>query len=123
MIDGKVLLRATFVGIVLQIAMYVLGHYVPWVRLNAFMFAGMMISATAGYLYSMDASLGWFAGATGGAIAGGVCGFIGVGLSVLLGDTPSTMLATLTAIAVLVGAVGGPFGQMAANMRAMGGRR
>ena len=119
MIEWKVLLRATVVGIVLQAAMYVVGHFSVWFAVNVFGFGGMMISAVAGYLYAMDTGHGYFPGATGGAIAGGLCGLVGIALSVVLGETVSSYIATGTAIAVMIGAVGGVFGQMAANLRAM----
>jgi len=118
-IEWKVLLRATVVGIVLQAAMYVVGHFSVWFAVNVFGFGGMMISAVAGYLYAMDTGHGYFPGATGGAIAGGLCGLVGIALSVVLGETVSSYIATGTAIAVMIGAVGGLFGQMAANLRAM----
>ncbi len=118
-IEIKALLRATVVGIVLQVVMYVLGHYSAWVAIHVFFFGGMMISAVTGYLYAMDAGSGYFAGATGGAIAGGGCGLIGIGLSAALGDSVSSLIAIWTAIAVMMGAIGGLFGQMAANLRAM----
>lgn len=119
MIELRPLLRATFVGLVLQIAMYAIGHFSYWFAVNVFGFGGMMISATAGYLYAMDTAHGYFPGATGGAIAGGLCGLVGIGFSVGLGDTASSFIATGTAIAVMIGAIGGLFGQMAANWRAM----
>ncbi len=117
MIDAQILQRATIVGTVLQVAMVVLGHFFPWVRDNAFMFGGMMISAVAGYLYAMDFAAGYPRGALGGAIAGGVCALIGIALSVLLGDTKPFVIALGTAISVLTGAVGGLWGQLAARMR------
>ncbi len=120
MIDYSPLQRATIVGLVLQIAMYAAGHYSNWVQVHVFGFGGMMISASAGYLYAMDRGRGWFASATGGAIAGGLCGLIGIAVSVLLGDTAQSFIATGSTIAVFVGAIGGLFGQMAANLRALG---
>lgn len=116
---SRPLLRATLVGIVLQSAMYLLGHYSHWFAVNVFGFGGMMISATAGYLYAMDAASGYFSGATGGAIAGGLCGFLGLAASAALGDVLSSFIAIGTTIAVAVGAIGGLFGQMAANWQAM----
>ena len=119
MIELKPLLRATLIGLVLQVAMYVIGHFSNWFAVQVFGFGGMMISATAGYLYAMDTANGYFSGATGGAIAGGVCGLAGISLSVVLGDTLMGFIAIGTAIAVMIGAIGGLFGQMAANWRAM----
>lgn len=120
MIDFKPLQRATLVGLVLQIAMYALGHFSDWVAINVFGFGGMMISAISGYLFAMDMGRGYFPSATGGAIAGGICGLIGIVMSVALGDTRQSYIATGATISVFIGAIGGLFGQMAANMRALG---
>src|SRR5665213_1787664 len=118
MIDAKVLQRSTIVGTVLQLAMVAIGHFVPWVRDNVFMFGGMLISGVAGLLYARDAAAGWARGALGGAIAGGLCALIGIGLSVLLGDTPNFVLGLGTAISVVTGAVGGLWGELGARMQA-----
>lgn len=120
MIDYSPLQRATIVGLVLQITMYAVGHFSGWVQIHVFGFGGMMISASAGYLYAMDRGRGYFPSATGGAIAGGLCGLVGIAISVLLGDTAQSFIATGATISVFVGAVGGLFGQMAANLRALG---
>lgn len=77
----------------------------------------MMVAATAGYMYSMNTGKGWFSGTTGGAIAGGLGGFAGFGLSVLLGEVATGYLPIGTSVCVLTGALGGPFGQMAYNLR------
>ena len=123
MIDLRILLRAFIVGTVLQVFMFVLGHFVPWVILHVFEFGGMMISATAGYLYAMDSGKGYFPGATAGAIVGGGCALIGISLSVALGDIANRVIPFGTAVCVLTGAVGGLFGQMAANWRAFENRQ
>jgi hypothetical protein len=122
-IDLKILLRAFIVGTVLQVAMVILGHFVPWVIIHVFEFGGMMISATAGYLYAMDSGKGYFPGATAGAIVGGACALIGIALSVALGDLAKPFIPVGTAVCVLTGAVGGLFGQMAANWRAFENRQ
>ena len=122
-IDLGILLRAFVVGTVLQIVMVVLGHFVPWVALHVFMFGGMMISATAAYLYAMDSGKGYFPGATAGAIVGGACALIGITVSVMLGETERVVIPFGTAVCVLTGTVGGLFGQMAANLRAIENRR
>ncbi|MBV9570489.1 MAG: hypothetical protein JO056_04525 [Alphaproteobacteria bacterium] len=123
MIEPRILLRALIVGTLLQLLMVVLGHFVPWVIVHVFEFGGMMISATAGYLYAMDSAKGYFPGATAGAIVGGACAFLGIALSVALGDLASRVIPVGTAVCVLTGAVGGLFGQMAANWRAFENRR
>jgi hypothetical protein len=68
----------------------------------------------------MEFGRGSVIGALGGAIAGGLCVVPAIALSVLLGDTGAAMLAVGTGISILTGAVGGPFGQIAANMRKLG---
>ncbi|HWA90655.1 MAG TPA: hypothetical protein VG889_11505 [Rhizomicrobium sp.] len=116
MIDPKILQRALIVGTVLQVAMILIGHFVPFVRENVFMFGGMMISGVAGYLYAMDYAAGFGRGILGGAIAGGACALIGIACSVLLGDTPVYVLALGTAISVVTGIAGGFWGEVAARM-------
>ncbi|HVU22003.1 MAG TPA: hypothetical protein VHE09_14825 [Rhizomicrobium sp.] len=111
MINARILQRATVVGTVLQLIMVVAGHFLPWIRDNAFMFGGMLISGVAGLLYARDAALGYGRGALGGAIAGGLGALIGIGVSVLLGDTLFSILALGTAISIVTGAAGGLWGQ------------
>ena len=120
MIETGTLIRTTLVGIILQVAMYVLGHFNHWVAVNVFDFGAMMISASAAYLYAMVTGRGYFSSATAGAVVGGACGFLGIGLSALLGDSHVGYVPTATTIAVFVGAVGGLFGQLAAVLRSMG---
>jgi hypothetical protein len=117
LLERKNLERATIVGIVLQAMLAVAGHFSPWVRTNAFLFGGMMISAVAGYLYALDVAKGYGPGALGGTLAGGTCAIIGIAVSVILRDLPMVALAIGTLICTLTGAVGGIFGQMAANLR------
>jgi general stress protein CsbA len=119
LINIKVLVRATIVGIVLQLVLMGAAHFIPYVAQHIFLFGGMMISATAGYLYGMDTGKGYFTSATGGAIAGGFCALVGVGASVMLRDAAETVIPLFIAICVFTGAVGGLFGQMSANMRKM----
>jgi hypothetical protein len=118
MIESKVLQRSAIVGTALQLAMVIAGHFIPWVRDNVFMFGGMLISGVAGLLYAREVALGWWRGALGGAIAGGLCALIGIGVSVLLGDTPNFVLGLGTAISVVTGAVGGLWGEVGARIRA-----
>ncbi|HEY5338529.1 MAG TPA: hypothetical protein VIJ85_10015 [Rhizomicrobium sp.] len=120
MIDTKILLRTGIVGIVLQFVLMLAVHFFTYIAQNIFLFGGMMIAATAGYLYAMHSGKGYFSGATGGAIVGGLCGLIGVSASVMMHDAAQTIIPLFTAICVLTGAVGGLFGQMAAKLRTMG---
>jgi hypothetical protein len=66
----------------------------------------------------MDSGKGYFPGATAGAVIGGGCALAGISLSVALGDIAKPFIPFGTAVCVLTGAVGGLFGQMAANWRA-----
>ena len=123
MIEPTILQRALIVGTILQIAMIVLGHFVPFVRIHVFTFGGMMISGIAGYLYAMDYAAGFVRGMIGGAVAGGGCALIGIACSVLLGDTALYQLALGTAISVVTGIAGGFWGQIAARMTGRTGPR
>ena len=116
MIDARILQRAIVVGTVLQAAIMLLAHFFPWIRVHVLLFGGMMISATAGYLYAMDFGAGFGRGILGGAIVGGVCGFFGIVMSVLLGDAPVALIALWTAIFTVTGIAGGFWGQVAARM-------
>ena len=120
MIELKTLLRALIVGIVLQLALAVGAHFFDYIAKNYFLFGGMMIAATAGYLYAMNSAKGYFPGATGGTIIGGLCGLTGAGASALMRDVPQAVIPLFTTICVVTGAVGGLFGQMAAKLRSMG---
>ncbi|MEI9887873.1 MAG: hypothetical protein WDN08_15495 [Rhizomicrobium sp.] len=51
MLNTRSLQTAVLIGTVLQLAMVVSGHFVPFIALNVFMFGGMGISALAGLIY------------------------------------------------------------------------
>jgi hypothetical protein len=117
LVDNGALQRAVLVGALLQIAFVVIAHFSAWIETNALLFAGMMTSATVGYLYAQEVAKGYALGAYGGAIAGGLCAFFGIAVSVLLGDMNGRMLLVRDLICILAGAVGGVYGQMAADWR------
>jgi hypothetical protein len=117
LVDNRALQRAIFVGTLLQIVFVLIAHFNIWVETHALLFAGMMTSATVGYLYAQEVAKGYARGAYGGAIVGGLCTFIGVTLSALLGDMTGGMLVVRDLISILTGAVGGIYGQMAADWR------
>jgi hypothetical protein len=119
-IHFRSLFRATLVGIVIQLVMVAGAHFWPGLRVHYYLFALMMIAATAGYVYAADTGRGFFASATAGAIAGGICGFAALAISVLLRDIPQSFIPLDTAICVLTGAVGGLWGQVSANMKRAG---
>ncbi|PZN96670.1 MAG: hypothetical protein DCF31_02435 [Alphaproteobacteria bacterium] len=105
--DRAALVRATVIGTILQVAMVVAGHFLPALRDPGFAIGGMALSALAGWLYARTAPRSaWGPALGGGAIAGGVCALIGIGVSVLLGDVPASLLALGTTASAAMG-VGG----------------
>jgi len=100
------------VGTGLQLLMVIAGHYVPGVK-EMFAAGGMGISALAGVLAALasrPASLGSAAGK--GAVAGGVCAFIGILVSYLLRDVPAAVLGFGTVGSAVTGAIGGLVGKV-----------
>jgi hypothetical protein len=114
MIETRALLRAIAVGTFLEVAAAAIAHFSLWIQTHALLFTSMMISAIMGYLYAQDVAKGYLRGAWGGAIAGGTCG-LGIVLSVVLGDVTARIWAVRVLVCVLTGAVGGIYGQMAAD--------
>lgn len=117
MTDNPALRRAMIVGTVLQVALAVLAHFSAWIAQHALLFGAMMIAAVSGYLYAQDVAKGFAAGATGGLVAGGVCGLFGLSLSIILGETDSSLFVQYALIFAFTGGIGGIFGQMAAKMQ------
>jgi hypothetical protein len=117
LVDNTALQRAILVGTVLQIFFVLVAHFSAWIETHALLFAGMMTSATVGYLYAQEVAKGYALGAYGGAIAGGLCAFVGIAVAVLLGDMTGGMLVVRDLISILTGAVGGIYGQMSADWR------
>jgi hypothetical protein len=112
MINSRAVFIASLIGTVLQVAMVVAGHTNASV---AAMFAvgGMSISLIAGlvygYLVKGSRNLGGLI--AGGATAGGVCAFIGILVSHLMGDVPPSLLLLGTLSSVVTGAIGGAIGK------------
>lgn len=104
------LTRATIIATLAQIAMVVAGHFVPAVA-NLFAVGGMGISALAGWaaLKGQPASLSAAAGS--GALAGGLSAAIGIAVSVVLGDVPTSLLALGTGSSAVTGLIGGLIGR------------
>ncbi|HEY4305141.1 MAG TPA: hypothetical protein VGM82_11770 [Gemmatimonadaceae bacterium] len=105
--NNRALMIATLVGIVVQVAMVMIGHTNPTVK-TFFAIGGMGFSLIAGLLYGIIAGGGAIGSlAIGGAFAGGICAFIGILVSHLLGDVPATLLLLGTISSVVTGAIGG----------------
>ena len=102
----------TLIGTGLQLLMVIAGHFSPAVA-ELFAAGGMGISGLAGVLAGLagrPASLGSAAGR--GAVAGGVCAFVGILVSYLLGDVPAGVLGFGTAGSAFTGALGGLVGKV-----------
>jgi hypothetical protein len=101
------MLIAVAIGTLLQVAMVTIGHSNNKVK-SLFASGGMGISLVAGFLYAcLAAPATMMPAVTGGAIAGGVCAFIGIAVSYYLKDVPSSLLALGTVSSVVTGAIGG----------------
>jgi hypothetical protein len=113
--NKRALKLATLLGIVLQVAMVVVGHSNPSVK-NLFAVGGMGFSLIAGVIYGVKAGGGTFGSlALGGAVAGGICAFVGILVSHLLGDVPPSLLLLGTVSSVVTGAIGGAVAKFAAR--------
>jgi hypothetical protein len=116
--NNSALIKATLLGTLLQLAMVITGHSNPSV---AAMFAvgGMTISFLAGVAYSVMARPSAASSALlGGLLAGGICAFIGIVVSYLLGDVTATILLMGTASSAVTGAIGGWLGKLLAGRKA-----
>lgn len=110
MSNSRALVRATVAGTILQLAMVLTGHSMPAVA-NLFPVIGMGISLVAGIQYAHFAgqsSIGTHA--IGGLVAGGLCAFIGIVVSYLLGDVTAMILVLGTCSSAVAGAIGGVIG-------------
>jgi hypothetical protein len=100
----KTTIQATIVGVVLQLAMVAIGHAVPGLR-AMWGPGGTLISLVVGVwaawsVATMATAVAW------GAIAGGLGALVGIGLAVVLGDVPVTLLFLGTAASTVAGIVG-----------------
>ena len=114
MINQRALTIAAAVGTVAQVAMVMAGHTNPAVAAT-FAVGGMGLSLLAGLIYAWLARAGaptLGALATGGALAGGMCAFLGILVSRMLGDVPTSLLLLGTISSVVTGAIGGALGKV-----------
>jgi hypothetical protein len=107
----KALTTATAIGLALQLAMVIAGHYEPYVKNNVFAIGGMLISLIAGAIYAWRAGGGWGSSLLGGLIAGGLCALLGIAVSVLLKDVPASILMFGTIGSAVTGLIGGAIGK------------
>jgi hypothetical protein len=97
------------VGTVLQLAMVLAGHWSAGVA-QLFAPLGMAISLVVGLLWARRQARGRGHAAGGGAVVGGVCAFIGIIVSLALGDVAALVLAFGTVSSAVTGALGGLVG-------------
>lgn len=103
------LIRVTGAATVLQVIMVTLGHFSPAVAMW-FGPGGMTISLLAGLGVALAERPAWSRAATRGALSGGVCAFLGIGLSLALGDVLPILLLFGTLSSAVAGALGGLVG-------------
>ena len=113
MLNRRALALATILGTVLQLAMVVSGHSNTSIA-NLFAAGGMAISLLAGVAYVFIARNGTAPSSpvVGGLVAGGLCAFIGILVSYLLGDVPALVMTFGTASSAVTGALGGWLGKL-----------
>jgi hypothetical protein len=110
--QSSALLKSTALGTLLQLIMVVAGHFAPTIT-GYFAPGGMAISGVAGLLYSVWGGKDSVGGAAlGGAAAGGLSAFLGILVSHLMGDVPSTLLGVGAAGSAVTGAIGGMVGRV-----------
>jgi hypothetical protein len=111
--DRNALILSLVIGTLIQLAMIVIGHFVPVVRDKVFMIGGLLISLVAGLIYAkLAAGSGWPMALAGGALTGGACALIGIGASVVWGDTVPFILVAGTLSSAVTGAIGGAIGKL-----------
>src|SRR5688500_9318666 len=103
---SNALTRALVVGTVLQVAMVLVGHWVPAIAAT-FAILGMAISFLAGWLAAAWALRRGRQAALDGLIAGGACALIGILISYALGDVTAAIIAFGTLSSAITGALGG----------------
>ncbi|HEY3814946.1 MAG TPA: hypothetical protein VGL66_17140 [Caulobacteraceae bacterium] len=112
--NKNALIFATLIGTAAQVAMVVIGHFVPAVR-QFYMWGGLGLSLVAGALYAWKACGGWGGALIGGLIAGGVCAVMGIAVSWLLKDVPVSLIALGGGSSAVTGLVGGAIGKLVAR--------
>jgi hypothetical protein len=110
------LMTGTGLGTALQVAMVVIGHFLP-VDQQAWWFpaVGTLLGGVTGWLAAPGAA-GTGAAAGQGAVAGGIAGVLGSLVSTALGDVPVSNAVVAGGATVVSGAIG-------AALRAMRGAR
>jgi hypothetical protein len=104
--NRQTLIKATLIGLVLQLIMVVSGHYVAPIK-EGFAIVGTLISLVAGVIYVRTTRGSWDDSLTGAALSGGICALIGIALSWALGDVDAGVLLFGTLGSAIAGVIGG----------------
>jgi hypothetical protein len=110
--NRRAFLIAGWADLAVQLIMVIAGHYIPFIRDKGFAIGGMLISLGAGIAYVRIARGGWLDSLVGGAATGGVCALLAIAVSVVLHDTPSSILIIGTCASVVTGLIGGVIGRL-----------
>ena len=113
----RAFLLSSGIGFGLQLAMVVVGHFEPVIRQPGYAIGGMGFSLVAGLIYARMASGGWRDSLVGGAVSGGLCGLLGIAVSVALGDVPTMLLVMGTSASTVTGLIGGVAGRLLATRK------
>lgn len=117
-VQPSAVIRATLVGMLMQLAMVVAGHFSPAIA-SGFAAGGMAISAIAGLLYAFWHRQGTATqAAAGGVLAGAGSALPGIIISYLLGDVPAGVLGFGTVSSGFTGVVGALLGRAVSRGRA-----
>jgi hypothetical protein len=95
----------------LQVAMVVAGHYSPAIA-QWFAIGGMGLSLLAGIALAWRSGDSLAGAALGGALVGAECAFVGIAVSLLLGDVEPMLLAFGTLGSAVAGAIGGALARL-----------
>ena len=109
--NRQTLIRATVIGLVLQLIMVVAGHFNASIA-QCFGIVGMLISLIAGAIYVRTTRGSWGDSLIGGALAGGICALIGIAVSCALGDVDAGVLVYGTLGSAVAGLVGGTIAKL-----------
>jgi peptidoglycan/LPS O-acetylase OafA/YrhL len=110
--NRRAMIIATSVGLALQLAMVIVGHFASAsFRQTAFAVGGMGFSLIAGAIYARLAKRGWAGTLGASAIVGGLCALAGIAVSVALKDVPASLLALGTIASIITGVAGGALGR------------
>lgn len=104
--NRQTLIKATLIGLALQLIMVVSGHYVVPIKEN-FAIVGTLISLVAGVIYVRTTRGSWDDSLAGAALSGGICALIGIAVSWVLGDVDAGVLLFGTLGSAIAGVIGG----------------